>query len=271
MDLQLAGKRALVTGSTSGIGAGIARTLAAEGAAVVINGRDAPRADSVAEALRAKGAKVAIALGDLSTDEGAQSVAQAAIEAFGGIDILVNNAGGRSSDAGAASWESAGPEDWVDTYQKNTVAAVRLIHLLMGPMKERKWGRIIQIVSSSAAAPNEAVAHYAASKAAMVNMTLSLSKALKFTGVTSNSVSPGMIATPALEGWLDGIAAEKGWPGDRARAETYVVENLVHQTVNRIGQPDDIGALVAYVASPLADFVNGANFRIDGGFSPAIN
>ena len=271
MDLQITGKRALVTGSTSGIGVGIATSLAAEGVSVVINGRDASRAESVAAELRATGAKVAIALGDLSTDEGASAVAKAALEAFGGIDILVNNAGGRSSDAGSASWESALPADWVDTYQKNTVAAVRLIHLLMAPMKERKWGRIIQIASASAAAPNEAVAHYAASKAAMVNMTLSLSKALKFTGVTSNSVSPGMIATPALEGWLEGIAAEKGYPGDRDKAEAYVVENLVHQTVSRIGTPADIGALVAYLASPLSDFVNGANFRIDGGFSPAIN
>lgn len=271
MDLQLAGKRALVTGSTSGIGVGIAKTLAGEGAAVVINGRDAERAESVAAELRASGAKAAIALGDLSTDEGAESVARAAEQAFGGIDILVNNAGGRSSGGGAALWDSGTPNDWIETYQKNTVAALRLIRLLVEPMKARGWGRIIQIVSASAMTPPDAIPHYAASKAAMVNMTLSLSKALKFTGVTSNAVAPGMITTPALERWMDGVAVDKGFPGDRARAEAYIVENLVHQTVKRIGTPEDIGTLVAYLASPLSEFVNGANFRIDGGGSPAIN
>src|SRR5438105_2795360 len=94
MDLQLAGKRALITGSSSGIGTGIAKALAAEGVSVVVHGRDAARAEAVAQEIRASGGQAAVALGDLETDGGADAVAAAAQEAFGGIDILINNAGG---------------------------------------------------------------------------------------------------------------------------------------------------------------------------------
>ncbi|CAN5183254.1 SDR family NAD(P)-dependent oxidoreductase [soil metagenome] len=270
MDLQLAGKRALVTGSTSGIGVGIARALAAEGAAVVIHGRDAGRAEQVAGELRNSGARVAIAMGDLTSDEGAAAVAAAATEALGGIDILVNNAGGQTT-SGATGFDNKTPDDWLSTYNNNAVASLRLIHLLSPAMKARGWGRLIQIASASGTTPSETVPHYAASKAAIINMTISLSRALKMTGVTANTVSPGMIATPALDGWLDGIAEEQGFGDDRQRAEAYVAENVVQQTVGRIGQPGDIGAIVAYLASPIADFINGANFRIDGGFSPSVN
>lgn len=270
MDLQLAGKRALVTGSTSGIGVGIAKALAAEGAAVVIHGRDAGRAEKVAAELRSAGATVAVAIGDLATDEGAAAVAAAATAALGGIDILVNNAGGQAKES-PAGFDNKTPDDWLATYNGNAVASIRLIHLLSPAMKAQGWGRIIQIASAAASAPSETVAQYSASKAAIVNLTVSLSKALKLTGVTANTVSPGMIATPALDGWLEGIAQSQGFGDDRKRTESYVAENLVQQTVGRVGQPGDIGAMVAFLASPLADFVNGANFRVDGGSSPSVN
>jgi NAD(P)-dependent dehydrogenase (short-subunit alcohol dehydrogenase family) len=270
MDLRLSGKRALVTGSTSGIGVGIARALAAEGVAVVVHGRDAARAGKVAADLRGSGVRVGVALGDLASDEGAAAVAKAATEALGGIDILVNNAGGQAQQS-AAGFDNKTPDDWLATYNNNAVAALRLIHLLSPAMKERGWGRIIQIASAAASAPSETVPQYSASKAAIVNLTVSLSKALTLTGVTANTVSPGMIATPALDGWLDGIAQAEGFGADRARTEAYVAENLVQQTVGRIGQPHDIGAMVAFLASPLADFINGANFRVDGGCSPSVN
>jgi len=271
MNLELDGRHALVTGSSSGIGAGIAATLAEEGVAVVVHGRDRGRAESVAAGIRQDGGRAAVAVGDLSTDAGAASVAEAALAAFGRIDILVNNAGGRSSDGGATDWMGATPADWMDTYSMNTGAAVRLIHALAPAMKARGWGRLIQIASSAANAPNAAVAHYAAAKAAMINLTVSVSKAFARTGVTANTVSPGMISTPSLDAWFEGIERDKGWDGDRARTEAWVLEHLVVQTVGRVGMVRDIAALVAFVSSPLADFINGANLRADGGRSPAIN
>lgn len=271
MDLRLEGKRALVTGSSAGIGTGIAHALAQEGVAIVVHGRSPDRAEAVAEQIRQAGGRAIVAIGDLATDAGAAETARAATQAFGGIDILVNNAGGRSSDAGAVEWMNATAKDWLETYEMNTVAALRMVRHLAPDMKARGWGRLIQISSSAANSPNAAVPQYAAAKAALINMTVSLGKAFSKTGVTANTVSPGMTRTPALDAWFDGIAAEKGWEDDRARTEQWVLENLVHQTVGRVGTVEDIGALVAFVASPLADFINGANLRIDGGRSPGIN
>src|SRR5947209_5386909 len=127
MDLKLRGKRALVTGSSSGIGTGIAALLADEGVSVVVHGRNAERLARVAADIDAAGGSVASALGDLVTDEGADVVARTALEAFGGIDILVNNAGG-SSEEEAKSWFQVPLDEWVKTYQSNVVAAGRLIH-----------------------------------------------------------------------------------------------------------------------------------------------
>lgn len=273
MDLQLRGRRALVTGSSSGIGIGVVEILAREGASVIVHGRDEQRTKAVAEAIRAEGGSAACAVGDLATDEGAAAVAEAALDAFGGVDILVNNAGGRTGSDGAADWFGVTPQDWADTYQMNTIAALRMIRHLGPAMKERGWGRLIQVSSSAANSPNAIIPHYATAKAAIINMTMGLSKAYAKTGVTAVTVSPGMVSTPSLERWFLEIADEKGWTGDdrRDRAEAWVLKHLVHQTVARVGHVHDIGTLIAYLSSPLADFVNGANFRCDGGRSPGVN
>jgi NAD(P)-dependent dehydrogenase (short-subunit alcohol dehydrogenase family) len=269
MDLNLAGKHALVTGSNTGIGAAIAETLAAEGVAVVINGRNLERCKAVAERLAAAGARTAVACGDLSTDEGAAAVAASALAAFGQIDILVNNAGG-SAELENRSWFGAATSDWMATYQANVLAAVRLIHALAPAMQERGWGRIINIGTGASITPTSAQAEYGGAKAAMLNMSLGLSKALSRTGVTSNTVSPGMIRTEGLERFLTYFAAKRGWGEDIARAEEYVVKGS-GQTVTRVGEVGDIAYAVAMLASPRADFVNGANFHVDGGISPSLH
>ncbi|MDO8364183.1 MAG: SDR family NAD(P)-dependent oxidoreductase [Actinomycetota bacterium] len=262
MDLQLQGKRALVTGSSSGIGAGIARMLADEGVSVVVHGRNLQRLEAVRAGLAANGAQVAAAAGDLATDEGAASVADAALEAFGGIDILVNNAGGASEEA-KKSWFDVDLDEWLSTYQKNVLAAGRLIHQLAPPMRERGWGRIIQIASAAGTIPTSAQPDYGPAKAAMINMSLGLSKALSGTGVTVNTVTPGMIMTEGLMDFLQAFSAKRGWEGTDQAAE-YILKGC-GQTVNRIGQVDDIAFAVTYLSSPRADFVNGVNMHLDGG------
>jgi 3-oxoacyl-[acyl-carrier protein] reductase len=268
VDLQLTGKRALVTGSSSGIGAGIARVLAAEGVSVVVTGRNAARLEEVRAQIAASGASVASAIGDLSTDDGATAVADVALDAFGGIDILVNNAGG-SSDEEAKSWFKVDLGEWVKTYEKNVVAAGRLIHRMAPAMKERGWGRTIQTSSAAGTIPTSAQPDYGPAKAAMINMSLGLSKALAKTGVTVNTVSPGMIRTAGLEDFLRVFAAKRGWGDDIDQAADYILQGT-GQTVNRIGEVDDIAHAVAYLASPLADFVNGVNLHLDGGGSSSI-
>ena len=269
MDLKLAGKRALVTGSSSGIGIGIAMTLADEGVQVVVHGRDEARARAVADSIIARGGQAAVVCGDLSTDEGAAAVAEGALAAFGGIDILVNNAGG-STEATNTSWFGASTTDWLDTYQRNVLAAVRLIHALVPEMKARSWGRIINIGTGASITPTSGQPDYGPAKAAMLNMSLGLSKALSQTGVTSNTVSPGMIRTEGLTRFLTEFALKRGWGDDLAKAEDYIRKGG-GQTVNRTGEVDDIAFAVAMVASPRSDFMNGANLHLDGGISPAIH
>lgn len=269
MDTQLAGKRALVTGSSSGIGAEIARFLAREGVRVVVHGRDAARTQAVKEGINAAGGEAKVALGDLTTDQGASAVIGAANDAFGGIDILVNNTGGAVNSSNG-SWFDASLEDWAESYRYNTLTAVRLIKAFVPAMRERGWGRVIQISSRNAISPHAQLGDYGAAKAAVNNMTLSLSKALAGSGVTANGVMPGLIATPQLDGWFLEMAKQHAGSTDPRDGQAHVLKNVVHQTVNRLGRPADIASAVVYLASPLSDFMTGTTFRIDGGSTPTV-
>lgn len=268
MELHLKDRRALVTGSSSGIGAEIVRLLAREGVEVVVHGRNVERARAVADELIVAGGRAAVAIGDLATADGLSSVIDAAERAFGGIDILVNNAGG-STNVAHASWFDAPLEEWLDEYKSNTLPAVRLVQAFVPGMRERRWGRVIQISSRNAISPHAQFGPYGASKAALNNFTLSLSKALAGTGVTSNGIMPGLIDTPALDGWFREVAARHGGT-DPAEGRAWVLKNAVHQTVARLGTPADIAAVVCFIASPLTDFMTGTTFRIDGGATPTV-
>lgn len=269
MDMLLKGKRALVTGSSSGIGAQCARVLAGEGVSVVINGRNRGPAEAVAEEIRVAGGNAAVAMGDVTTEEGARSVAEGAKSALDSIDILVNNVGNPTHEA-HVSWFDAPLDEWVADYHRNTLAAVRLIHALVPAMKERGWGRVIQISSRNAISPHALFPTYGAAKSAMNNLTLSLSKDLAGTGVTSNGIMPGLIYTPTLDGWFKTMAKRHAGIDDPEVGKAFVLKNIIHQTVDRLGQPMDIAAAVCFIASPLSDFMTGTTFRVDGGSTPTV-
>ena len=148
MDLNLKGKRALITGSSSGLGEAIARLLAAEGAEVIVHGRNEERAARVADEIRAAGGHATYAIGDLSTDEGADAVAKSALHG-GSADILVNNAGSYTP----RPWFDTTVSDWQNSYNINLLAYVRMIHRLVPAMKTLGWGRVIQIGSSGGIEP----------------------------------------------------------------------------------------------------------------------
>jgi NAD(P)-dependent dehydrogenase (short-subunit alcohol dehydrogenase family) len=266
MDLELTGKRVLVTGSSSGLGADMAILLAQEGAVVVVHGRDETRSRQVADRIVAAGGKAKAVCADLGTEAEVRALAAAADAAFGGIDILVNNAGSRTE--GTTGFDIA-PSDWLDTFQRNVVAGATLAAYFVPQMKARGWGRIIQISSGLGSTPIGMVPDYSASKAAMNNYTVNLSKALSKTGITVNTVSPGLIWTPANEAFFADLAEAQGRPGE---IDVTLADFIAAapQTVGRVGQPRDIAAGVAYLASPLADYVNGTNLRIDGGHSPSV-
>jgi len=292
MDLQLSGKRALVTGSSSGIGEAIARSLAKENAAVIVHGRRENEAVRVAQQIQDQGGKSAVALGDLATDQGADHVARTALAAFGGIDIVINNAGAYFRD----EWTDPDPAHWLDLHNQNVVSMVRIIRHLLPQMKQRGWGRFIQIGSGLASAPAANFAAYGSTKAAIVNLTVSLAKGLARTGVTANTVSPGPVLTPNIAAWIKEIAGKRGWPGEWAEVENrFVTEFLANlesiigphnvldlaerqcvaeffeNPTGRIGRVEEVVDVVTFLASPRANYINGANIRVDGGYVPTTN
>lgn len=252
MDLKLTGRRVLVTGSSSGLGEAIARLLAAEGAQVVVHGRNELRARKVADDFGGS-----VAIGDLATDEGADAVATAASE----IDILVNNAGAYEHLA----WADASAEAWAKTYQVNVIASVRMVHRLVPGMRERGWGRVIQIGGGLGSQPMATAPDYQATLAARHNLAVSLARDLKGTGVTSNVVSPGAILTDAVEQLLKEIAPEHGWGESWNDIEFNAANDWVPNDIGRFGRPEEIAGAVAYLASGYADYISGATIRVDGG------
>jgi len=267
MDLALAGKRAIVTGSTGGIGEGIAKMLAREGAAVVVQGRNESAAQRVQREIDTGGGKVILAIGDLASDDGAKRVVGKALAEFGAIEILVNNAGAYD----VHGWTDATPQHWLDTFNQNVLSMVRMIRLLVPQMRQLGWGRIIQVSSLVGVQPLAALPDYNATKAAVINMTVSLAKELANTGVTVNTVTPGPIMTSGWIEWARGIAKARGWGADMAQIERRIVQEVLPNSVGRVGRVEDIASAVAFLASPLAGFINGANLRVDGGGAQSVN
>jgi len=176
MDLKFEGRRALVTGSSSGIGEAIARMLAQEGAAVIVHGRNRERAEKVAVEIKAAG----VAIGDLGTEEGAAAVHEQARAALGGnIEILINNAGGSSTGNTSKPPIDIKAADFISNYHTNTLAAVRLVLLAVPDMVAAKFGRVINVSSAVAIQPNNVGVDYSAAKAALNNFTVSLAGSLK--------------------------------------------------------------------------------------------
>jgi NAD(P)-dependent dehydrogenase (short-subunit alcohol dehydrogenase family) len=269
MDLQLKGKRALVTGSTSGIGESIAKLLAANGAVITVHGRSEERGKKVVKAITDKSGKAFLMLGDLRVDEQAARVVNGAVSAMGGVDILVNNAGAYHG----IPWLEVTPEKWADTYNNNVISMVRMVNALAPEMKKRKWGRIINISSSAgtmAYADGEAALDYSACKAAVTNYTAALARALAGSGVTVTAVSPGGTRTP---GFMRAVAkiepdapdADAKW---NAFEKSVFSEAAPKTPVHRFGRPEDIANVVVLLASPLSDWVSGDNYRVDGGWIP---
>jgi 3-oxoacyl-[acyl-carrier protein] reductase len=242
--------------------------LALEGVKVVIHGRDRGRARGVVTDIEAKGGQAAVALGDLMTVGGVEAVIKATEQAFASVDILVNNAGG-SNSATASGWFETPAEEWAESYRQNALPAVRLAQAFVPAMRQRRWGRVIQISSRNAISAYAQFGPYGAAKAAVNNLTLSLSKALAGSGVTSNGIMPGLIYTPLVDPWFKALAKQLG-SDDPQVGQDFALKNVLQQTVARVGQPRDIAAAVCFIASPLSDFMTGTTFRIDGGATPTV-
>ncbi|MCG8694725.1 MAG: SDR family oxidoreductase [Minwuiales bacterium] len=258
MDLDLEGRAALVTGAHRGTGAGIAKGLAAEGARVVVHGFAAGEADAVAEEIGDEAIPIA---GDILTDEGAAAAAEAALAAAGRIDILVNNYG----KAERGTWTESGSADWIDLYEKNVLSAARMVRLLVPAMKQAGWGRVVNLGTVGSSRPGARMPAYYAAKGALATMTVSLAKDLAGTGITVNTVSPGLIRTVEVEETYRKLAARKGWGETWAEIEAGIMREVMENPTGRIARIEEVADLVAFLVSPRAGFINGQNIRIDGG------
>jgi NAD(P)-dependent dehydrogenase (short-subunit alcohol dehydrogenase family) len=264
MDLQLKGKTALISGSTAGIGYAIAESLAHEGCRVIINGRTQTRVDTAIAKLAGALGPAADVVGfaaDLGTSDGvAKTVAR-----FPQVDILVNNMGIFEPKP----FENIPDEDWLRFFEVNVLSGVRLSRHYLPGMKAAGWGRIIFISSESAVQIPAEMIHYGMTKTAQLAISRGLAETTAGTGVTVNAILPGPTASEGVEGFVDNMAANRGT--DRATIEREFFQSVRPSSLlRRFAMPEEVAAMVTFVASPLSAATNGAALRVDGGVVRSI-
>jgi 3-oxoacyl-[acyl-carrier protein] reductase len=256
MDLGLGGRAAIVTGASRGIGRAVAERLAAEGARVLACGRDAAALDEVVAAIGAERAVAHVA--DVTDPAAAPAIASACLDAFGRLDVLVNNAGG----AVPVKLERLTDRDWHDAFELNLFAAVRLAAACAPIMCEAGWGRMVHVASVNGREPDPRFAPYSAAKAALLNVSTSLSQAYAAQGVLSSCVVPGITLTELVAANAAGAADRTGTSADEVMA-TMLERHRV--AARRFGEPEEVAAAVAFLASDAAAWITGATLEVDGG------
>ncbi|MET0379250.1 MAG: SDR family oxidoreductase [Spongiibacteraceae bacterium] len=261
MDLNLHGKVAIVTGGSQGIGRAITLRLAQEGCKVVIAARTQVPIDDTVQAITAGGGEALGLSIDVGKPEDIQRMVDATVARFGRVDILVNNVGGQNEPF---HFDEISDDDWLRAFDINVMAVVRAVRAVLPHMRAQQWGRIINISSVAATQPEPVFPHYNAAKAALNNFTKSLSRLVGPDGILVNSVSPGLIRTPGFDEQLGAGAAARGLSIDEAEKQ-FVRKLRPGIVVGRAGRPEEVAAQVALLASDLAGFTAGANYRVDGG------
>ena len=257
-DLQLTGRRALVTGGTRGVGAALVGTLAEAGARVVATALSLPR-NAVAG--------VHYVVADMSTAQGARQAAEAALRQWGGIDILVNVVGGSSAPAGG--FAALDDEHWSRELELNLMSAVRTDRALLPAMLAQGAGVILHVTSIQRTLPlPDSTMAYAAAKAALSTYSKALSKEVTPKGVRVVRVAPGWIETEASVALVERVAAQAGTDLEGGRKR--IMDSLGGIPLGRPAQPGEVADLIAFLVSPRAASISGVEYTIDGGTVPTV-
>ena len=264
MDLGIAGRTAIVTGASRGIGAAVARALVSEGVNVVVSARGADGLASIEGELRdaaVGGSQIRGVVGDVYAPATTAALIEAAAGAGrgGGADIVVNNAG---SGSGHLPIDRLGDEDWESAYRANVVGAVRLATAALPYMRDRRWGRIVNVASYTARVPEPFCGPYAAAKAALVNVTRNFSRSYAAEGVLTNCVLPGLTETEGVVAGFDAATAATG-----RSADELVARMLERAPIDsgRMGTSAEVAAGIVFLCSEQASWITGVALPIDGG------
>ena len=263
MDLGLASRTVLVTGSTAGIGYAAAQRFAAEGARVIINGRSQERVDRALDALRAeaRGATLEGVAADVSTAAGCQAL----IDRVSDVDVLINNAGVFAPRA----FEDITDAEWSAFFETNVMSGVRLARHYMRGMLARNWGRIVFVSSESGLQIPVEMIHYGTTKTAQLAVSRGLAERVRGTGVTVNSVLPGPTASEGVATFVRDLATHQGISPAEMEKQFFATARPT-SLLGRFETPDEIASVIVFVASAAASAITGTSLRADGGVVRSI-
>lgn len=263
MKLGIEGKTAVITGGDSGIGLATAKILAAEGAHIVLSDINEDSLNRAVEKVKQQGGSSTIVgiTADLGKNEQVMQLAEAVQQQFGGADILINCAGARGA---AGDFLSLTDEDWQQTIDIDLLGAVRVCRAFIPQLQQKGWGRVVLVSSENAFQPYEEESPYNACKAGIINLSKCLSRAYSKEGLLFNCVSPAFIATPMTDTMMDQLAQQKGTSQQEA-VQSFLQTDRPFIAVKRRGRADEVANVIAFLSSELASYVNGSNYRVDGG------
>lgn len=262
MDLGLRGKIALVAAASRGLGRAVAEELAAEGASVVMCARGETALHEAAAAIRASsGVDVEAVVADVARLEDVERLVKTAYDRFGRVDILVTNAGGPTS----GRFESLGPEKWSDAVQLTLLSTVNLCRAVLPGMRERRWGRIINVTSITVKQPVEGLMLSNSLRAGVTGFARTLANEVARDGITVNNILPGYTRTQRVEELAQATAA---------REKISIAEAMkkweAEIPMRRLGEPNEFAALAAFLASERASYITGTSIQVDGGWIKSL-
>ncbi len=257
----LTGKTAIVTGSTSGIGLGIAHALAAQGANVMLNGfGDARHIEALVDALTTDhGVRVGYSDADMSQPDQIVAMVAQCSHVLGGIDILVNNAGIQHT----APIDEFPAEKWDQIIAINLSSNFHAIRAALPHMKRTGWGRIVNIASAHGLVASATKSAYVAAKHGVIGLTKAVALETARSAITCNAVCPGWVLTPLVQRQIDDLAAREGLSGEQAKSRLLAEK----QPSLEFATPEQIGGLTVFLCSPAADQIRGATLSVDGGWT----